>query len=138
MRQQYETQHDLDNEIEIGNYLCQKWKCTMEKLPISYKVDFMFFQNSIPKALVEMRVRKIKHDQYADGVFMSLGKFTTGHQYSEILNIPFIFAVKFTDGLFVSKLEKGYSVKWGGRNQMRDSADREPVVMIPPIAFKLV
>ena len=135
MRQIYETPEDLAKELTIMETVAKKWKCSFKKLPLSYKVDFVIFNKNRVRGLVEIRRRNVTYGRYPDGIFMSLGKFTTGTHYKRIMQVPFIFVVQFTDGLFYAELEDLYNVVWGGRGQLRDSADVEPLMLIPPSSF---
>lgn len=135
MRQTYETHDDLEKELAIMDYVAEKWECDFKKLPMSYKVDFIIFRGNLVKALVEIRRRHVDFNKYPDGIFMSLGKFTTGTHYKRIMGVPFFFVVQFTNGLYYVELEDQYNVVWGGRGQLRDPADVEPLMLIPLDGF---
>lgn len=137
MRPLYESSEDLANEQQVAKFLSEKWGCTFKKLPISYHIDWVVMRDK-PQAFVELKCRKNESKKYPT-LLLSLNKWMRGKELSKELGIPFIVAVKWTDGVFFHTAGSAdVSYGFGGRTDREDSQDIEPVVLIPVENFKRI
>lgn len=109
------------------------WGCELHKLPVSYRVDYCAVRNRSIKGWVEIKCRQHSLYKY-DTLMLSLGKWNFGLDLERTTGKPFFVVARFSCGAIVfaraSKIDP--VIVWGGRTkQTRDSADLEPVVMIP-------
>jgi len=144
MRKMYETEDDLAREFKVAERLEKLWQWELRKLPISYKADYLatgqhpFRTNqSVGRAWVEVRCRNHRHDKYPS-VFISAQKVSYVAELMRVTDLPFYFVVAWQDKVGVAELKPPFEVDWTGRNDMRDSADVEPIVHVPLSDFKML
>lgn len=142
MRKMYETDADLARETAVAERLERLWGWTMKKLPISYKADYLAIgqhpfrtNQSIGRAWVEVRCRNHTADTYPS-VFISLQKVSYVAELMRVTDLPFYFVVAWQDRVGVAELRPPFDVDWAGRNDLRDSADVEPIIHVPIADFK--
>lgn len=134
-RPMYETEADLENEADIAEKISHTFKVALDKMPISYGLDFFVTKADKAMGVMEVKKRNIKHDAYPT-YMISLLKWNKGLQFHHFNHLRFSIAIMFTDGLYryvfrEEDLEHIY-YEFGGRTKTtRDSADLEPVVRIP-------
>ena len=140
----YETSADLAREKKVADKLAELWQWDMRKLPISYKADYLatgqhpFRTNqSVGRAWVEVRCRNHTHDTYPS-VFISVQKVSYVAELMRVTDLPFYFVVEWQDMVGVAELKPPFEVDWTGRNDMRDSADVEPIVHVPLSEFDML
>lgn len=140
MRPTYETAQDQANEQAVVGLLCAKWRCTANKTPSYYPVDWSLAQGKEVKSLVEIKFRKASYPTY----IISLHKFTEMLMSAFASQLPHLLVVSWPeDGRRVvryAKVEPSLleRVIHGGRKDRGDSQDMEPMVEIPMDKFKLV
>jgi hypothetical protein len=128
MARQWETQADLDRETAVARLYAELRNCEHEKLPVQYKADYAFLRDGELKALVEIRCRNVRHDTY-DTIMLSLLKWHDVNAMAKAIDVPAMFVVRYTDGIYTIPLrETPDEITMGGRALMRDARDREPVV----------
>lgn len=140
MRPIYETQADLDNEIQVRDALSRVWNVSFHKMPRAYNIDWLLVdQQGNAKAFVELKCRSTPKDQYPT-LMLSLHKWMHGKTLAREINGVFLIAVRWTDGLYYCIPEECEGVTYGvgGRTDRGDSQDVEPVVHIPNSCFKQV
>ena len=133
----YESQADLQNELQVAEHLNKVWHCKFHKLPMSYNVDWMIMRD-IPVAFAELKCRKNDSTRYPT-LMLSLNKWVKGSQFANELDVPFFIICRWTDGLFFHEVGSNpvtYGI--GGRTDRGDSQDTEPVVYIPVESFKRI
>lgn len=127
MRPLYETQQDLQNEVQAIQAVGDAWGCEFFKLPISYVMDFAAIRGGDVVGFVEVRTRKNTSTQYPTIMF-SLNKYLKAQEYADV-GLSTILLVQYTDAIkYLDITEKHDRLVIGGRNHLRDSADIEPVV----------
>lgn len=139
-RAMYETQDDLDKEDLFREELQNTFKCSLDKMPISYGLDFLMTKGDKAVGVMEVKHRDIDHAYY-DTIMLSLLKWNKGIAFSHQNNLTFSFAVRFKDGdyRYVYNGDDLFHIEFGGRTkQTRDSADIEPVVLIPVSKFQKI
>ena len=137
----YETEADLAREravierVNMGFY-------EIRKLPIKLHVDFGLFDKETGKLRrwAEIRCRNNPRDKYPT-LFISLEKMLYISQLVNITSKPLSLLVEWTDVTGRFDIEKGdsladFDITWGGRGQLRDDQDVEPVMHIPTDRFK--
>lgn len=134
-RPMYETEEDLENEASIAEMISHTFKVALDKMPISYGLDFLVTKADKTIGVMEVKKRNLKHDAYPT-FMISLLKWNKGLQFHYLNKLRFSIAIMFTDGLYryVFREEdlKEIYIEFGGRTKTtRDSADIEPVIRIP-------
>jgi len=140
MRPQYETESDIERENKVKEFLSSHWRCMFEKLPISYRIDYVAVVGGDKiMSWVEIKCRKIASDDFPT-LFLSAGKWLAGLSLRDYTGLPFVLVYALQDKLCYLKVVKDFNeveFKWGGRTiKTRDSADIEPMVHIPVNCFK--
>lgn len=135
MRPVYETPADLLNEQTVVAAINSAWGGRLTKMPVSYRLDY-FFESGDKRAVIEIKVRSHRSIDYPT-YMLGLGKWVEGVRYHSI-GIPFVLVVAFTDAMmfYLYHEDTKTTYKAGGRNVMRDSADREPCAYIPLGEFR--
>ena len=132
----YEGREDLENEELIRQHLEKTYtsyfvKLTRERNEKKYLFDWAVTDNNskITK-FVEFKARKtIKHDDFPEGIVLSLQKYNKGVEYYNSNNIKFCLVYWFKDGLFKYTYDPDHklSVKF-----FHEGENQEPTVLIPP------
>lgn len=139
-RKMYETSADLQKEGLFAQELSNTFKVALDKLPISYGLDFLVTKNNDAIGVMEVKHRNNNHDTYPT-VMLSLLKWNKGIDFAIKNKLIFSFAVRFQDGdyRYVWSENDEFQIEFGGRTkQTRDSADVEPVVLIPCAMFQKI
>jgi hypothetical protein len=128
MRPLYETKEDLSREREVGEAIAEKWKVGIEKLPIKYIVDYGLTRNEKVVAWAEIRCRS----KVWECPFISAQKYWSGIELSKKSGLPFFLIFSFPKLVCYRKIEEGEfpDIVFGGRGQIRDWQDREPMVVM--------
>ena len=135
-----ETQADVDIKDTVKDFLQEHQYCkiydTYEKM---YYVDwFIANRDETRHWFAEFKRRNIDHDQYDEGVMLSLHKYLRLKEYSIISGQRSQLVVLFNDGLYHHPIYDGpESVPLGfnGRSDRGHEGDVEPVVYIRPSMF---
>lgn len=134
----YETEATLSAERLFAEKIQGCWRCTLDKLPRKYGIDFMARRNGILAAWVELKCRTTYRTQYAE-YMLSLDKWMHGRAIARDTGAPFLLAVRFTDCDMFLDCNDTIQIKIGfqGRTrQTRDWQDIEPCVFIPMRNFR--
>ena len=134
----YETSANLSNEQSVAGLIEKRWNVKLQKLPISYKVDFCAVRGKEVVAWMEIKCRNHPAGQYPT-LMLSVLKWQAGIQLHQSTSAPLFLVARFACGtiLYAEAILTDVEVEYGGRTaQTRDSADVEPVVMIPVKAMK--
>ena len=135
-RPMYETEADLENEADIAEIISNTFKVALDKMPISYGLDFFVTKADKGIGVMEVKRRHLNHDKYPT-FMISLLKWNKGLDFHYKNKLRFSIAIMFDDGLYryvfrKEDLEKGIYLEFSGRTKTtRDSADLEPCVRIP-------
>jgi hypothetical protein len=145
-RTQYETQEDLERESRVAQSIARLKGDGWVKVPAHYAdtCDVVFLRggNEIV-CYCEIRTRTFRWGEYPT-VMISLHKYLKGINLAQTALVPWMFAVETKQGIyayFVDPLRwepKRYRHTFSGRNQLRDSADVEPIVHLPIGEFKKI
>lgn len=156
-RQWFENDKDLINETNAMNIACRHWQCKAFKLNVTkFNIDFVAYkvshgygvvsendrknrvQSNDGGFYVEVRCRKNNKNRYPT-MMLSEKKWLELKKYSWP-DAPAIFLVKWDDCIGYVEYSENLKItrQWGGRNQMRDKEDVEPMIHIPTSAFKII
>lgn len=136
MRPIYETDEDRSREGEVAAYIEQKYNCKFvrsEKLTVVDGV--LLHPNGNAAALVEIKVRNNESARYPT-YMLSATKWRNGLAEATNQGVVFLLVVRFTDGVFVTKLKQKYQVGEGGRRDRNDPKDIEQCIFIPMSDFR--
>jgi hypothetical protein len=123
----YENQEDRNNEEAVVTEVCHVWKCSHQKLPISYKLDYALMRDQKVNALCEIKCRNVPSDFYETIMISSL-KVIAARRLSEAMNVPCLFVIRYQDDIrFINFNEEPDSVEIGGRKDRNDAQDTEIV-----------
>ncbi len=137
MRPQYETAADRLVEGEVESLLLSRHRLRCYKLPISYRVDWIVYDNhGSLHGFIELKGRKVSRNRYPT-LILSLAKFASGCDLARVTRSHFWVGAKWVDGLGFFRADGcDVEVKMGGRTDRGDSADIEPVVHLPIKEFQ--
>jgi len=142
-RQLYETEADLARERAVIERV-NKGMYEIRKLPIKLRADFGLFDKQTGNLMrwAEVRCRSNPRDKYPT-LFMSLEKMLSIAELVNITSKPLSLLVEWTDVTGRFDFKKGdlleeFDITWGGRGQLRDEQDVEPVMHIPNNKFTIL
>lgn len=144
MRPIYETELNREKEESIRLELERLWGLVMQKIePTSnrgmrYKLDCMAMRNNVGVAMVEIKDRSSISSRQYPTINLSLDKYNKGMEFFLLNGLPFIYAVRFKNGIHYYKNHANdrWPIIWWGRNDRGDPADWEPCVAIDSARFK--
>ena len=133
-RPAYESDWDRAAEESVCEALVAAWRCSVRKLPLSYRLDYALLRGYDIVGWLEIKVRKKRYDT----LILSAHKWMDGLRLSGTFGKPFIIAVQFPDQLLYAKALDfaGVALRWGGRSDREDWQDTEPVVYLPIDVFQ--
>ena len=135
----YEGEADREAELVVMNHLALKGFSALPS-PTYSCIDMVIFKGHEWLGFGEVRRRKMKFKQYPD-VFMSAAKVKKIAELQSMVSLPTWFFLALDDGLWSMKMPSindRLNIKEGGRNQMRDKWDREPMAHFEWGCFKNV
>ena len=141
-----ETQDDINVKNRVKEFLQEDQRrgqdCNIHDLyEKMYYVDWYCEGKSDDSVwFSEFKRRTINHDQFKEGVLLSLHKYLRLQEYSRITITPSEFIVLFNDGLFCHPITVHHSpkIQLMGRNDRGYEGDVEPCVLLPPETFNLL
>jgi hypothetical protein len=133
----YEKALDIGNEHYIADMVTQRWGCGIQKLPISYGLDYAAHRDTDRKIRfwLEIKRRNVEWHQYST-VFLSLLKVREADWLCRATRLPAFFVVLFNDALVYTQIVLArWPVALAGRTDRNDWQDQEAVQLIPREAF---
>jgi len=138
MRPLYETEEDKSREAAVCNYICSSYNAAFVKSEDLSAFDGVFTQiDGSPIAVAEVKIRSNDSRKYPT-YMISATKVDRILDYANANNVFPMLVVGFTDGVFMTKLDKKYPRASGGRRDRNDPRDIEACVFIPMEKFKLL
>jgi hypothetical protein len=131
----YETQTQLKNEQGIAKHVADQWGGVMVKLPKMYPIDYIFTQDSICLAWVEIKSREVPRDKYLT-YFFNVDKAMFGKQLAHETGLPFLLVVSWAGDIAFLNFKKAYPIKFCGRQDRGDWQDQSPAYEIPIDEFE--
>ena len=128
----------IDGEDKFKKFIEECWGCSLEKLPIDYRLDYAVIVNGIIKAWIELKNRNLYSYDYQDSM-INLNKWMKAKEFRSISNIPTLLAVRYKDKDLFCELtdETDIEIRWGARTKnTRDWQDIGPAVHIKLTEFK--
>ena len=136
MRQMFETAETKEREQRLGDIVAHKWRCELQKVSIKYHLDCLALRDDIPLAWVELRCRTNPMLQYPT-YLISLAKVQGAKRLEEDTGLPAFLVVEWSDKIgYVNLAQVNWTLGFGGRNEVRDWQDQEPVCLIPIDTFQ--
>ena len=132
MRLIYERPEDLVAERTALDKACEVWKCTAEKLPMKYELDYLLLREGSGVAWLEITSRPNPRAAYPT-YMISLGKVMAARRLSEASQFPSFLLVQWSDYCGYVRLDSllDFRTGVGGRTDRGDEQDIEPVALIP-------
>jgi hypothetical protein len=132
----YENDATKAKEKALGDIVCAKWKCELQKVSIKYHVDCLALREGEAMAWVELRCRNNHVLQYPT-LMISLAKVQGAKRLQEDTGLPVFLVVEWNDSVMFTNLGQcDFTLGFGGRNEIRDWQDQEPVCHIPIEQFQ--
>lgn len=129
-RELFENADTLAKERELGQIVEARWHCHLQKVPIKYHVDCLAMRDEDPIAWVELRCRSNSMLKY-DTLMISLAKLQAAKRLQDDTGYPVFLVVGWSDKVgYVNLGQTNFNLGFGGRNDMRDWQDKEPVAYI--------
>lgn len=137
MRPIYETEADKARELGVVEYLQRKGYKFLytETVPFAPFDGYMTRPDGTTFALVEIKNRRNASDAYPT-YMISANKVRAMLETAKEYQLHALLFVRFTDGVFVTRLEDNEQTGEGGRYDRNDSRDIEECVYIPMERFK--
>lgn len=145
MRQQYETEGDLDRERIVAQSVASAKGDTFHKVPNQYAsiCDVAFVRHQRIVCYAEIKVRKLKWEPMED-VVLSAHKWHQGVSFANALQTPWMLLIAAQKGIYQYQYKPNTTPQrfrqvFGGRvASQRDNGDVEPVICIPTVDFTFV
>ena len=133
----YENAADRRNEEDVAAKLEKAWGCTLTKLPLDYRVDYVATRGGI-KALIEIKRRNVSINSYPT-IMLSMHKVFYARQFAQMCMAQPIFVIQYDDALVnINLTEKPDHVDLGGRKYRGDDQDIEIVYHYSTSRLKLI
>jgi hypothetical protein len=139
MRPIYEKPEDLAAEKTALDKACEIWKCTAEKLPMKYELDYLLLREGTGVAWLEIKSRTNPRTEYPT-YMNALTKIMAARRLSEASQLPSFLLVQWTDACGYIRIDSllDFTTAVGGRTDRGDEQDIEPVAKIPIGEFALL
>jgi hypothetical protein len=136
MRPIYQTERDADNELAVKDFIQAKYNCNFVlTMPLDPFDAVILNDSDEVMALVEIKSRRNTSDKYPT-YMLSAAKADMVIRIAGSMDAIPLLMVKFTDGVFVTKLKDGFERKRGGRYDRGDALDIEECIFIPMDRFR--
>tara|TARA_R110002012_G_scaffold313444_1_gene525048 strand:+ start:818 stop:1243 length:426 start_codon:yes stop_codon:yes gene_type:complete len=126
MRTLYETVDDLRSEKNVIGYVSQCWNVASFKLPMSYKIDYAMYRNSLLIGFAEVKCRTHIFGTFPTYI-ISLAKVLEAKRLGRETNTTPILIVSWTDKIGYMDFFSHHQIKQGGRSDRNDWQDQEPM-----------
>jgi hypothetical protein len=139
MRLKYERPEDIVAERAALDRACEVWKCTAEKLPMKYELDYLLLREGKGVAWLEIKSRTNPRTEYPT-YMIALTKIMAARRLSEASQRPSFLLVQWTDACGYIRIDSllDFTTAVGGRTDRGDEQDIEPVAKIPIGEFALL
>lgn len=142
MTPKLETQSDVDIKNKVKLFLQEDQWCKIHDLyEKMYYVDWMCSnKDETSWWFSEFKRRSIDHDQYSEGMMLSMHKYLRLIEYSKISNHPSQLVILFNDGLYHHSIGDNckHKIAFQGRTDRGYEGDVEPVVLLEPNSFNRI
>lgn len=137
-RPRYETDADLAREEAFSRIISERFKCTLQKLPIDMILDFVAIRDGVAVGFVETKIRTTPVGAY-DSLLISVTKFQAADRLMKRHGLKSSLCVRWSDAwgfLDMATADRG-PVSFGGRRDRGDRRDVEAVFLIPTSLFRI-
>jgi hypothetical protein len=128
----FKTADDDRRENDVAGELARAWGCTLRSFSWLSPVDWWAERDGRIVGLLELKCRTCSSSTYPT-VFLSLRKWLALTLASLALDVPGLFVVRFTDGVWwvpVARVD-ARAIRVAGRAVVRQPADVEPLIDVP-------
>lgn len=137
-RQLYENEDTKKREKNLAYIIKERFYADLYKVSIKYGVDCLQMRGKKPIGWVELRCRSNKRQDFPT-LMISLSKVQKAKTLLKDTNLPVTLFVEWEDCIgYVDLGNVSFTLGFGGRNEMRDWQDQEPVCFIDTKDFKLL
>jgi len=132
----FDSSEDRATEQEVALLLEAAWDCKLHSFGLLAPIDFFATRNGRLVALIEVKARTHASDRFTT-TWLNVPKWQKMLNYSNGMDLPAIFVVKFTDGVFRVTLDEIDARRHAVRECKRINQDGppskyfEPVIEIP-------
>lgn len=133
----YENDQNRADEQRIADVVGRMTRCTFNKMPMSYRLDYAAVRDMEIIGWAEIKKRNYEFRKYSDFI-ISLGKYTAALHLSEDTNLPSRFYIQFGKGIYKHIPVFPIVTRWGGRADRNDPQDMEPMAVIDWDCFELI
>lgn len=140
MRPMYENKLTLDEELLFADEICSTWSIHLQKMPLSYKLDFSVIRKNKIVAFAELKCRRVSKDKYPT-YLIGLSKIISAQNIHKASKKPVMLCVKWTDCAGWIRLDDPdlqFDLAIGGRKDRQDWQDVEPICFIPIEQFNII
>ena len=137
MRLIYERPENIVAERAALKRACEVWRCSAEKLPMKYELDYLLLREGRGVAWLEIKSRTNVRSAYPT-YMISLGKVMAARRLSEATQFPSFLLVQWANVCGYVRLDSllDFRTAVGGRTDRGDEQDIEPVALIPVGEFE--
>jgi len=137
MRPRYESARDLANERRVAERLKAQRNLDVQKMPISYRLDYALMRDGKVVGFAEIKSRRNEMARYPT-LMISLGKVMAAFQLTAATKLPCYLIAEFTDCIAVVNFREQHELGIGGRIDRNDAADVEPCAYYPIARFAIL
>ena len=139
MRKQHESPEDIIAERAALDRACKVWKCTAEKLPIKYELDYLLLREKRGVAWLEIKCRTNARLAYPT-YMIALSKIMAARRLFDASQLPSFLLIQWSDvcGYIRNDSLLDFEIAFDGRTDRGDPDDIEPVALIPLGEFTLL
>ena len=150
VRPQYENSASLAHEWGVGKMIEEAWGGRVRKLPKAYGLDFALLDDEDADpvefslfsrggdhgllCMVEIKGARYSVTRHADAL-VALQKWRTAYEWRRATGLPIYFVWGYSDDVRWYEIDGPpvipACIRWGGRVDRDDVADKEPLVRIP-------
>ena len=136
-RPRYETEEDLSREGEFSRIASEKFRCTFQKMPVRYGLDYAAIRDGKIVGFAEMKIRT--NSAYAYPTYMiSLTKMMAARDLWQVTGLRSFLMVMWSDAWGYTRLSGVFDdLTFNGRSDRADWQDMEPVMLINMERFRI-
>jgi hypothetical protein len=128
----FDSSEDRATEQEVAELLEAAWDCKLHSFGLLAPIDFFAVRNDRMVALIEVKGRTHPSHRFTT-TWLNVGKYQKMLSYSICMDLPAIFVVKFTDGVFRVTLDEIDARRHAVRECKRINQDGPPSKYLEPV-----
>jgi hypothetical protein len=134
----FQNVEDQENERSVAQQVEAAWGCSLKQFGALAPLDWYAEKNGRLVGLVELKSRTHGHDKY-ETTFLNIRKWFALTMGAAGLNVPSIFVVRFTDGIWwapVAKVDATQHRIAGCFQIVKSRSDIEPQILVPVASMR--